>query len=60
MGTGNIKVHLDNFRMIREGLSFDGAVKACGRKYLGYVHVFVKTGVYIVQDLYVGESILLL
>lgn len=46
--------------MIREGLSFDGAVKACGRKYLGYVHVFVKTGVYIVQDLYVGESILLL
>ena len=39
VGTGNIKVHLDSFHMIREELSFREAVLACGRQYLGYVHV---------------------
>jgi D-psicose/D-tagatose/L-ribulose 3-epimerase len=39
VGTGNIKVHLDSFHMIREELSFSEAVRACGRDYLGYVHV---------------------
>ncbi len=39
VGTGNIKVHLDTFHMIREELSFSGAVKACGKEFLGYVHV---------------------
>jgi D-psicose/D-tagatose/L-ribulose 3-epimerase len=39
VGTGNVKVHLDCFHMIREELSFRGAVETCGREYLGYVHV---------------------
>jgi len=39
VGTGNIKVHLDCFHMIREEKSFSGAVKTCGKEYLGYVHV---------------------
>ncbi len=39
VGTANIKVHLDCFHMIREELSFEDAVKVCGKKYLGYVHV---------------------
>ncbi|WP_319563266.1 sugar phosphate isomerase/epimerase family protein [Marispirochaeta sp.] len=39
VGTGNIGVHLDCFHMIREEESFAGAVKACGKEYLGYVHV---------------------
>jgi D-psicose/D-tagatose/L-ribulose 3-epimerase len=39
VGTGNVKVHLDSFHMIREETSFTGAVNACGREYLGYVHV---------------------
>jgi D-psicose/D-tagatose/L-ribulose 3-epimerase len=39
VGTGNIKVHLDSFHMIREETSFKGAVNTCGREYLGYVHV---------------------
>jgi D-psicose/D-tagatose/L-ribulose 3-epimerase len=39
VGTGNVKVHLDTFHMIREELSYAGAVKACGKEYLGYVHV---------------------
>ena len=39
VGTGNMKVHLDSFHMIREELSFTGAVKACGKKFLGYIHV---------------------
>ena len=39
VGTGNIKVHLDSFHMIREEMSFDKAVQVCGREYLGYVHV---------------------
>ena len=38
VGTGNIKVHLDSFHMIREETSFKGAVNTCGREYLGYVH----------------------
>jgi D-psicose/D-tagatose/L-ribulose 3-epimerase len=38
VGTGNVKVHLDTFHMIREETSFKGAVEACGREYLGYVH----------------------
>ncbi len=39
VGTGNIGVHLDCFHMIREEKSFSGAVKACGKEYLGYIHV---------------------
>lgn len=39
VGTDNIKVHLDSFHMIREEESFEEAVKTCGKKYLGYVHV---------------------
>jgi D-psicose/D-tagatose/L-ribulose 3-epimerase len=39
VGTGNIKVHLDSFHMIREEMSFREAVKTCGQEYLGYVHV---------------------
>lgn len=39
VGTGNIKVHLDAFHMIREESSFGQAVATCGREYLGYVHV---------------------
>jgi D-psicose/D-tagatose/L-ribulose 3-epimerase len=39
VGTGNVKVHLDTFHMIREETSFAGAVETCGREYLGYVHV---------------------
>lgn len=39
VGTGNVKVHLDCFHMIREEKSFAGAVKTCGKEYLGYVHV---------------------
>lgn len=39
VGTGNMKVHLDCFHMIREEKSFSGAVKTCGKDYLGYVHV---------------------
>jgi D-psicose/D-tagatose/L-ribulose 3-epimerase len=39
VGTGNIKVHLDAFHMIREETSYREAVRTCGREYLGYVHV---------------------
>jgi len=39
VGIGNMKVHLDTFHMIREETSFAGAVRTCGREYLGYVHV---------------------
>ena len=39
VGTGNIKVHLDSFHMIREELNFSKAVQTCGKEYLGYVHV---------------------
>lgn len=39
VGTDNIKVHLDSFHMIREELNFTKAVQACGKQYLGYVHV---------------------
>lgn len=39
VGTGNLKVHLDSFHMIREETSFKGAVETCGKEYLGYVHV---------------------
>jgi D-psicose/D-tagatose/L-ribulose 3-epimerase len=39
VGYDNIKVHLDSFHMIREETSFREAVKTCGKKYLGYVHV---------------------
>ncbi|MHB1375846.1 MAG: sugar phosphate isomerase/epimerase family protein [Candidatus Humimicrobiaceae bacterium] len=38
-GVGNVKVHLDTFHMIREELSFTKAVEACGKDFLGYVHV---------------------
>ncbi|MBE0477609.1 sugar phosphate isomerase/epimerase [Candidatus Aerophobetes bacterium] len=37
--TGNVKVHLDTFHMIREETSFKEAVKTCGKEYLGYVHL---------------------
>jgi len=39
VGTGNMGVHLDCFHMIREEMSFKGAVETCGKEYLGYVHV---------------------
>jgi D-psicose/D-tagatose/L-ribulose 3-epimerase len=39
VGTGNVKVHLDTFHMIREETSFKEAVEVCGKEYLGYVHV---------------------
>jgi D-psicose/D-tagatose/L-ribulose 3-epimerase len=39
VGTGNVKVHLDTFHMIREEESYSKAVELCGKKYLGYVHV---------------------
>lgn len=39
VGTGNMRVHMDCFHMIREEKSFSGAVKTCGKQYLGYVHV---------------------
>jgi D-psicose/D-tagatose/L-ribulose 3-epimerase len=39
VGTGNVKVHLDCFHMIREEKSFSGAVKTCGKEFLGYIHV---------------------
>ena len=39
VGTGNMKVHLDCFHMIREEKSFSGAVKTCGKEFLGYMHV---------------------
>lgn len=39
VGMPNIKVHLDCFHIIREEKSFAGAVKTCGKEYLGYVHV---------------------
>lgn len=39
VGTGNMRVHLDCFHMIREEQSFRGAVETCGKEYLGYVHV---------------------
>lgn len=39
VGYDNVKVHLDTFHMIREEVSFTQAVKTCGKKYLGYVHV---------------------
>ena len=39
VGIDNMKVHLDSFHMIREELSFRGAVETCGKEYLGYVHV---------------------
>jgi D-psicose/D-tagatose/L-ribulose 3-epimerase len=39
VGTGNVRVHLDSFHMIREELSFTEAVEICGKEYLGFVHV---------------------
>lgn len=39
VGFDNVKIHLDSFHMIREETSFREAVKTCGKKYLGYVHV---------------------
>jgi D-psicose/D-tagatose/L-ribulose 3-epimerase len=39
VGTGNMKIHLDSFHMIREELNFTDAVNTCGKQYLGYVHV---------------------
>jgi D-psicose/D-tagatose/L-ribulose 3-epimerase len=39
VGTGNMKILLDAFHMIREETSFTEAVETCGRDYLGYVHV---------------------
>ncbi len=39
VGTGNMKILLDAFHMIREEMSFTDAVNICGKEYLGYVHV---------------------
>ena len=39
VGVPNMRVHLDCFHMVREELSFKGAVETCGKEYLGYVHV---------------------
>jgi D-psicose/D-tagatose/L-ribulose 3-epimerase len=39
VGTGNMKILLDAFHMIREETSFTEAVETCGSAYLGYVHV---------------------
>lgn len=39
VGTDNIKVHMDCFHMNIEESSFAGALKTCGKEYLGYVHV---------------------
>ncbi len=39
VGTGNIKVHLDSYHMMREETNFTKAVEVCGKDYLGYVHV---------------------
>lgn len=39
VGYKNMRVHLDCFHMIREEKSFSGAVRTCGKEYLGYVHV---------------------
>ena len=39
VGTGNVKVHMDCFHMIREEKSFRKAVETCGKEYLGYIHV---------------------
>jgi len=39
VGLPNMKVHLDCFHMNIEESSFSGAVKTCGKEYLGYVHV---------------------
>jgi len=39
VGTGNVKVHLDSYHMIREETDFTNAVETCGKDYLGYVHV---------------------
>ena len=39
VGTGNVKVHLDSFHMIREESNFTEAVEICGKEYLGFVHV---------------------
>lgn len=39
VGTENIKVHLDCFHMNIEENNFGDAIRACGKKYLGYMHV---------------------
>jgi D-psicose/D-tagatose/L-ribulose 3-epimerase len=39
VGVSNMRVHLDCFHMNIEETSFVDAVNACGREYLGYVHV---------------------
>jgi len=43
VGTGNVKVHLDSYHMMREESSFTRAVEVCGKGYLGYVHVCENT-----------------
>jgi len=39
VGNENMKVHIDCFHMNMEEKSFSGAVRTCGKQYLGYVHV---------------------
>lgn len=39
VGTDNIKVHLDCFHMNIEESNFGDAIRTCGKKYLGYMHV---------------------
>jgi len=39
VGMDNIKVHLDCFHMNIEESNFGDAIRTCGKKYLGYIHV---------------------
>lgn len=39
VGTGNVKILLDTFHMIREELNFKEAIEICGREFLAYIHV---------------------
>jgi D-psicose/D-tagatose/L-ribulose 3-epimerase len=39
VGTGNVKVNLDSYHMMREETSFTRAVEVCGKEYLAHVHV---------------------
>lgn len=39
VGTGNVRILLDTFHMIREEKSFQKAIETCGKEFLGYFHV---------------------
>lgn len=38
VGMENVKVHLDTFHMMIEEESISGAIRTCGKEYLGYFH----------------------